>query len=300
MTARMTRALCTTAVLASLALAVPAFAQDAETTGADYASATPASDPFNSKGAAGLRGSQPPDDGLGNALMFDPASVVDKTPAKPLRKPRDLYDNGRGFDMKREDRPDGSTAYKLNQPVFTDWDAKVGADLNTEVPQQDSSRPIKPQLGSKPNTDSGAAWANVGVANFGSLEARVDPSQEQGRVGATLQRTVPAGRDLSVTLQNTLSVTDTFGAGPAPALPTGSVPAQPRVWGNEQTVKFNVLPTGTTLAAGVSSMTNDPVTHNKLSAEQKVYGPLRVTTSVTDVGQTSTSKSISAGFKLNW
>ena len=38
----------------------------------------------------------------------------------------------------------------------------------------------------------------------------------------------------------------------------------------------------------------------QLSAEQKLYGPLQVTTAVTDFGQTSSSKSISAGFKLHW
>lgn len=33
------------------------------------------------------------------------------------------------------------------------------------------------------------------------------------------------------------------------------------------------------------SASNDPVTHNTLSAEQKLYGPLQVTTAVTDFGQ---------------
>jgi hypothetical protein len=31
-----------------------------------------------------------------------------------------------------------------------------------------------------------------------------------------------------------------------------------------------------------------------------VYGPLHVTTSVTDFGHSTTSKSITAGLKLNW
>jgi hypothetical protein len=84
------------------------------------------------------------------------------------------------------------------------------------------------------------------------------------------------------------------------ALPPASTPLAPQVFGNERAVKFNILPTGTTLAAGVVSASNDPVTHNTLSAEQKLYGPLQVTTAVTDFGQTSSSKGISAGFKLHW
>jgi hypothetical protein len=72
------------------------------------------------------------------------------------------------------------------------------------------------------------------------------------------------------------------------------------VYGNERNVKFNILPTGATFGAGRTSASNDPVTHNTLSADQKLYGPLQVTTAVTDVGQTTSGKSISPGFKLNW
>ena len=50
----------------------------------------------------------------------------------------------------------------------------------------------------------------------------------------------------------------------------------------------------------MTTASNDPVTHNTLSADQKLFGPLHVTTAVTDVGQPSESKSITAGFKLNW
>ena len=74
----------------------------------------------------------------------------------------------------------------------------------------------------------------------------------------------------------------------------------PQVFGNEKAVKFNILPTGTTLGAGVATASNDPATHNTFSAEQKLYGPLHVTTAVTDLGQTTSSKSITAGFKLHW
>ena len=65
-------------------------------------------------------------------------------------------------------------------------------------------------------------------------------------------------------------------------------------------MKFDILSTGTTLGAGITTASNDPVTHNTLSADQKLYGPLHVTTAVTDLGQPTASKSISARFKLNW
>ena len=87
---------------------------------------------------------------------------------------------------------------------------------------------------------------------------------------------------------------------PLMALPANPAPLTPQVFGNEKAVKFNILPTGTTLGAGVTTASNDPVTHNTLSAEQKLYGPLQVTTAVTDFGQTTSNKSITAGFKLHW
>jgi hypothetical protein len=40
--------------------------------------------------------------------------------------------------------------------------------------------------------------------------------------------------------------------------------------------------------------------HNTLSAEQKLFGPLHVTTSVSDLGEATVNKSITAGFKLHW
>ncbi len=63
---------------------------------------------------------------------------------------------------------------------------------------------------------------------------------------------------------------------------------------------MNVAPTGTNFGAGWTSASNDPVTHNTLSADQKLFGPLHVTASVTDVGQPNENKSITASFKFDW
>lgn len=124
-------------------------------------------------------------------------------------------------------------------------------------------------------------------------------ANDQGKLGTTLKHAMPVGSTFSVTLQNSYSVTETFS--PLTAAPTvAATQPMPQVWGNEKVAKFDILPTGTTLAAGLASTSSDPVTHNKLSAEQKLYGPLHVTTAVTDVGQPSSNKSITAGFKLNW
>jgi hypothetical protein len=233
-----------------------------------------------------------------NALVFDPLALAEP-PKKPLRVPSD-----NGYAVTRSDKPDGSSTFVVKQPLQTDWSNSIGADLG---PSRGGSAFDRPLPTTRDDTPSGSAWASVGVANIGSVDARLDPTNDQGKFGTTLKHSIPFGGRFAVTLQDTYSVTETRGqptAGPGDtplmALPPASTPLASQVYGNERSVKFNILPTGTTFGAGRTSASNDPVTHNTLSAEQKLYGPLQVTTAVTDVGQTTSGKSISAGFKLNW
>ncbi|HEY7228940.1 MAG TPA: hypothetical protein VH558_01075 [Pseudolabrys sp.] len=237
---------------------------------------------------------------LANALVFDPAALS-MPPAKTLRIPGSR--NG-DYNITRTQKPDGSTTVVVKQPLETYWSNSVGADVAASQP-----RPFDLPLPSERNNGlpAGAAWASIGVSNLASVDARVDPANEQGKVGTTLKHSMPFGSRFAVTVQDTYSVTETIsqtspGAGDLPLMslpgPNPSAPSQ--VYGNEKAVKFNILPTGTTLGAGLATASNDPVTHNTLSAEQKLYGPLQVTTSVTDVGQVTSNKSITAGFKLHW
>ncbi len=271
--------------------APPAFAQDAsqtaETTGAELGPEAPLTPEESAL--------------LGNALVFDPAALA-SPPKKPLRLPGT---SDKRYEVKRTEKPDGSTTVVVKQPLPTGWDNSVGADLapsNTGA----SAAYDRPLPTTRDGFGAGAAWASVGVPNIGSVDARVDPSNEQGKLGGTLKHSIPFGGRFAVTVQDTYSVTQTMAQPTGPtdlplmALPANPAPLTPQVFGNEKAVKFNILPTGTTLGAGVTTASNDPVTHNTLSAEQKVYGPLQVTTAVTDFGQTTSNKSITAGFKLHW
>ena len=51
---------------------------------------------------------------------------------------------------------------------------------------------------------------------------------------------------------------------------------------------------------GAASSVGDTQWHNKLSVEQTLLGPLKLTTSVEDAGTTAPKKSITAGFKRTW
>jgi hypothetical protein len=269
--------------MASALAVFPAFAQDpSQTDGSALAPETPLTPEESAI--------------LGNALVFDPAALA-TPPQRPLRIPGSRT----GYDVTRTEKPDGSSTVVVKQPLATEWSNSVGADVGPS--NSEFERPLPT---ARYNSPSGAAWASLGVANIGSVDARVDPSNERGKLGTTFKQSIPFGGRFAVTFQDTYSVTETLGQSsaapgdiPLMSLPSGTAGA-PQIFGNERAVKFNILPTGTTLGAGVASASNDPVTHNTFSAEQKLYGPLQVTTAVTDFGQTTSSKSITAGFKFHW
>jgi hypothetical protein len=282
-----TTAYCALRVVGVLTLAgLPAFAQESAQTTNDAlipeAPLTPAESEM-----------------LSNALVFDPAALA-TSPKQSLRVPG----SGIGYNVSRTQNMDGSGSIVVKQPLATDWSNSMGASVGPTDSRATFGQPLPT---TRDSTPSGAAWASLGVPNIGSVDARVDPSGEQGKIGTTLKQSIPFGARFAVTLQDTYSVTETLGqptAGPSdiPLMrsPSAAASATPQVFGNETSVKFNILPTGTSLGAGVVTASNDPVTHNTISAEQKVYGPLQVTTAVTDFGQASSNKSITAGFKLHW
>ena len=234
-----------------------------------------------------------------------PPALADGKPAKPLRLPG-LTDSAK-FDVSRTDKPDGSSTLVVKQPLAS----RMGRQSRRRSQARGAAAGRLPAgqavAGNGGGQDSGAAWASVGVPNLASLDARVDPANDQGKLGTTFKQSIPVGGKFSVTLQDSYSVTETFGP-PATApsdLPLMAAPAvatapPPQVWDSQKAVKFDILATGTTFGAGLATASNDPVTHNTLSADQKLYGPLHVTTAVTDVGQPTSNKSITAGLKLNW
>ena len=242
---------------------------------------------------------------LGSALTVDAADLAGRRPVKPLRLPS--LNDANKFDVSHSDRPDGSSTLTVKQPLASEWGAKVGADLSLAA-APDGATPSKPFPLKPAGRDSGAAWASVGVADLATVDARVDPGNDQSKLGTTFKRSIPVGGKFSVTLQDSYSMTETFGAAtPASSdLPlmtepaAAPAPATQPIWGSQKAVKLDVLATGTSLGAGVATASNDPVTHNTLSADQKLYGPLHLTTAVNDVGQPTVSKRISAAFRLTW
>ena len=297
-------------------VAAPALAQEAPKA---PLSLTPPPEPPSAEQIAAelrgpdLRGSMPditlsPEDEilLQNALSFDPAQLAFDVPRKPLRA-RSI-NQVKSLDVARTDRPDGSSTVALKQPLPTEWDSKIGVDFALASDPRSINPAFNPMRTTKDDSGSGAAWASVGVAPFATVDARVDPANDTGRLATKFKQAVPVGNNFSVTFESRYSVTETYGTPQAatPNVPLMATPVStpgapvPHVFGNDNVAKFAILPSGTTLAAGLSSVSTDPVLHNSLSAEQKIYGPLQITTALNDIGQPSENKSIRARFKLNW
>ena len=115
---------------------------------------------------------------IDKALAVDPASYLNM-PARPLRLP--ALAAGKGLDLSRTDRPDGSGTVVVKKPLASEWDANVGADLGYAADTPYGYDPRNPLRATR--NAGGAAWASVGLPNFASIDARVDPNNEQGAAG---------------------------------------------------------------------------------------------------------------------
>jgi hypothetical protein len=208
----------------------------------------------------------------------------------------------------RTDKPDGSAALTIGRRLPTPWETRIGTDVSLAAP---SGTAASDRLLRSPEQSTGAVWGNVtmpGVRPLGfdktSLEARLDAGKDEGRLGATLSRSVPLNPGLAVTVQNSATIRQSLATATPPLPPLmGAAPSTvppPGAWAMDDTVRLSINPFGTTFSAGAASSSSDGQWRNKLSIEQTVAGPLKLTTSVEDTGTASPNKSISAGFKKTW
>ena len=180
-----------------------------------------------------------------------------------------------------------------------DWNGKAGIDYSKPSIPAVTFQPDQLLAGAVPDQSSGVAWATITAPGFEaplgwdktSIETRVDPSQEQGKLATTLTRSVPVGDDVSLTLQNGVSMTR--------SLPNAT--GQVHSWATSQALRFNFLPTDTSVSVGADISSIDDKWLRTLSAEQKLFGgPFSVTGSVSETATGDLSKSLKAGFKRAW
>jgi hypothetical protein len=179
------------------------------------------------------------------------------------------------------------------------WFGKVGVDYTKPAIPATTFQPEQLTAGAVPDQSTGVAWATVTApgmeAPLGwdktSIDTRIDPAQEQSKLGTTLSRSVPLGDDVALTWQNGISMTH--------SLPNAS--GQIHGWASSQALRFNFLPTDTSVAVGADISSSDDKWLRTLSAEQKLFGgPFNVTGSVSETPGGELSKSLRAGFKRSW
>ena len=250
----------------------------------------------------------------GDALVPDPATVdwsllngntgeLHAKPGQPALGGGAHKTDADGTAWSRDTKPEGFSAVSVKQTVAPFWDMRVGADLNV-AGQPYLLAPLPEKLATDPrlSQSSGAAWAAMTAPGLGSLwdktaiEARLDPSQDQSKVGTSISKSLPFQNDAySLTLQSGYNVIEQS------LVPIVGVNGRTtRNYELDRSAKFNVVDTGTSFVAGQSLSAADDKWLNRVGAEQKLFGGVSVTGAVSETLTGGLNKSLTAGFKSTW
>jgi hypothetical protein len=235
-------------------------------------------------------------------LDVDASTLMKGAPASKPHSPQ--AGPAAGLSWSGNDKPNGSAAVSVKQPLSPLWDARIGADMTVaRDPAQTESQLLAEKLANGGNLpqSSGTAWAAVTAPGLSSIwdktavEARLDPTQEQSKLGTSLSKSIPFSEQYSLTLQNGYNVTEQG------ALPLPGIPGRPaRNYDTEQSARLSIAETGTSFMAGQTLSTADDKWLRRIGAEQKLFGDVTINGSIGETPQGATSKSVTAGFKRSW
>jgi len=237
-----------------------------------------------------------------NALDWSQLNVDASTLTYGPKAPARRADADGEMKWSSNNRPNGA-AVSVKQQVAPFWDTRVGADmrLTREPTTMSELLAEKTANGGSVPQSGGSAWAAISAPGAGpvwdktAIEARVDPSAEQSKLGTSLSKQVPLSEQYSLTLQNGYSVTQQ-GMMPVPGLA-----AHPqRSFETDQSAKLSIGDTGTSVTAGQTLSSSEDRWLRRFGAEQKVLDGVTISGSIGETPQGITSKSISAGFKKSW
>jgi hypothetical protein len=231
------------------------------------------------------------------------ASTLTNNPAKAGRSALAKPDTEMSWSSK--DKANGAADVSVKQPLSPVLDARVGADMTVvNQPQTLTGAELLRQKYSgdaPPSQSSGTAWAAItgpgvgGVWDKTAVEARVDPSQDQSKLGTSLSKSVPLNEQTSLTLQNGYNVIQQ-GAAPITGAPSRPI----RNYQADQSAKLSLTDTGTSFTAGQSLSSTEDKWLRKIGAEQKLFGGVSISGSIGETPQGAANKSLTAGFKQSW
>jgi hypothetical protein len=212
---------------------------------------------------------------------------------------------GSDTSWKSTHKANGAAEMSVKQSLSPFWDARIGADMTVvNQPQTLTSADLLRQKfspDSPPSQSSGTAWAAITAPGIGSIwdktaiEARVDPAEEQSKLGASLTKSLPLGEQYSLTLRNGYNIIQ-HGIVPVP----GIAAHHQRDYQTEQSAKLSIADTGTSFIAGQSLSSTEARWLRSIGAEQKLFGGVTVNGSIGETALGTSNLSLSAGFKRSW
>lgn len=246
-----------------------------------------------------------------NALQDDDLIVSPPGTAAAHRQARSSTDpSGPAMSWSRTEHADGSAGLTVKKPLPLDWDSKLGADFSVAPPPATTLDPIDSASmpGAAPGRSAGAAWASASVPaadlpvvlDKASVEARVDPTRDQGKFGLRASKSLALGKQWSLTLQSACGATQTLPREASGAAMTSIAAENSRVYSAEPSVRLDILATGTSFAAGAIRSSDDGDWRPSLRAEQKLLHDVDIVGSVSETAAGPPDASISARFKRTW
>ena len=121
------------------------------------------------------------------------------------------------------------------------------------------------RLGAITAPGAGSIWDKT------AIEARVDPGQDNSKLGTSITKSLPLSGQYSLSLQNGYNVIQQ-GIVPVPGMAARPL----RNYQTEQSAKLSIADTGTSLIAGQTLSTADDKWLRKIGAEQKLFDGVSV------------------------
>ncbi len=198
----------------------------------------------------------------------------------------------------RTDHRDGTAFVSVGRKLPTAWDASIGADFNLAAPATPAPA-IEQPLQDPDSRSTGIAWARTALPGAAGLwdkttfEARVDPAHDHGSFGTRFSRSIPVGADLALSVEQGYTLH-------RPLNGTSASEAAAQSMETDNAVRLRIKPADATLSVSRRMSSADGEWLNAISAEKKLFGPLTVTGTVSEMPGGELNRGIAAGWKRTW
>jgi len=235
--------------------------------------------------------------------LLDPSIPVTIDKPYKYRAPATL--SGASANWDRIAKDDGGSAVTVKRSVLPFWDAKVGADMNvaSTTPLTSGELLARQAQGDPASLQSGGSvWASMsapgvaGIWDKTSIDARIDPSADQNRIGTAISKTISMDNNhYALTVQNGYVV-----AQPLDTPIAGLGPRTGRSIEVDRSAKLEFRETGTSLIAGETQSSPDNKWLGRVGAEQKLFGGVSISGTYAQTADGVDNKSLTAGYKYHW